>query len=293
MEIESAIELYNTYLIVEKGLSDNTIKSYQEDLKIFLEAIPDIKRVGDLMPEHFRVFVRYEAMHQISARTIVRRISVIRGFYLFLQNENLYHQQIPHIDLPKKKTLLPTYLTFEEVEALLDQPDLTKADGIRDKAMLEVMYASGLRVSELLSLTFGSINMTKGIIKIVGKGSKERQVPIGDFALEYLNNYLDKVRYKDKKIKSNYIFLSKLNKPISRQYFYKVIQKYAKMAGIDKEISPHTLRHSFATHLLENGAQLRVVQEMLGHSNIATTQIYTTITQNRILQAYDLYNKRK
>lgn len=293
MEIESAIELYNTYLIVEKGLSDNTIKSYQEDLKIFLEAIPDIKRVGDLMPEHFRAFVRYEAVHQISARTIIRRISVIRGFYLFLQNENLYHQQIPHIDLPKKKTMLPVYLTFEEVEALLDQPDLTKADGIRDKAMLEVMYASGLRVSELLSLTFGSINMTKGIIKIVGKGSKERQVPIGDFALEYLINYLDKVRYKDKKIKSNYIFLSKLNKPLSRQYFYRIIRKYAQMAGISKDISPHTLRHSFATHLLENGAQLRVVQEMLGHSNIATTQIYTTITQNRILKAYDLYNKRK
>ena len=293
MDIHEAINLFLDYLIVEKGLSENTISAYKDDLNFFIGAIENLEDTDDLAPELFPRFVRYEALHQISARTIVRRVSVVRNFYKFLQRVNYYRLQIPKVDLPKQHTLLPTYLTMEEVEALLDQPDLTKKDGLRDKAMLEVMYASGLRVSELLNLKFSNVNISKGIITVVGKGSKERRVPIGEFALEYLCTYLDEVRYEDKKNKSNYIFLSKYGKPLSRQYFFKVIRKYAEMANIDKEISPHTLRHSFATHLLENGAQLRVVQEMLGHSDIATTQIYTTITQNRILSAYDLYNKRK
>ena len=172
-------------------------------------------------------------------------------------------------------------------------PDMTKKEGIRDRAMLEVMYASGLRVSELLNLTKGNVNMSKGILTIIGKGSKERRVPIGDFALEYLDKYMTEVRDKIKKLSTNVIFLNKFNEPISRQYFHRIIKKYAAQVGITKDISPHTLRHSFATHLLEHGAQLRVVQEMLGHADISTTQIYTTITQNRILAAYDMYTKRK
>lgn len=293
MDIYEAIELYVEYLIVEKGLSNNTVQAYKEDIDIFLNAIGQIETTSDLQPEFIRQFVRFESINKISPRSIVRRISTIRGFYLFLQRENLYRQQIPKIDLPKRATILPTYLTVEEVESLLEQPDLSKNGGIRDRAMLEVMYSSGLRVSELLNLTFKNLNAQKGIITLIGKGSKERRVPIGDFAMEYLSNYLEKVRYKDKVTKNSFIFVSKLKKPLSRQYFHRIIKNYASKAGIRKNISPHTLRHSFATHLLENGAQLRVVQEMLGHSNIATTQIYTTITERRILKAYDLYNKRK
>ncbi|MCH5180459.1 MAG: tyrosine recombinase [Erysipelotrichales bacterium] len=293
MLIEEGIVYFIDYLYVEKGLSKNTIQSYQKDLELFLQSNPDMQEVMDINSENIRKFVRYQTARGLSPTSIIRRVSTIRNFLIYLQREGKYLLQIPKIDLPKKAIHLPTYLTEEEVEALLMAPDMTKKEGIRDRAMLEVMYSSGLRVSELLSLTKGKVNISKGIVTIIGKGSKERRVPIGDFALEYLVKYLDEVRDKKRNARTEVIFLNKFNKPISRQYFHRIIKQYAKLVGIDKEISPHTLRHSFATHLLEHGAQLRVVQEMLGHSDVATTQIYTTITQNRIVSAYDLYTKRK
>lgn len=291
MHIEEAINNFVEYLYVEKGLAKNTIIAYQDDLQSFIK-ITGVENTNDINKDTLRKYVRMETINGLNATSIIRRMSTIHNFLLFLQRENKYNMQIPIVDLPKKQILLPSYLTVEEVDALLEQPNLSKKEGIRDRAMLEIMYASGLRVSELLNLKKGDVNMSKGIITIIGKGSKERRVPIGDFALEYLDKYLVEVRNKIKD-GGNFIFLNNRHKPISRQYFHRQVKKYAKQAGIDKEISPHTLRHSFATHLLENGAQLRVVQEMLGHSNIATTQIYTTITQNRILSAYDLYTKRK
>lgn len=293
MLIQDAIIDFIDYLYVEKGLSKNTIEAYKEDLELFLIAVPNMQYVVDINTDNIRKFIRYQTARGLSATSVIRRVSSIKNFLIYLQREGKYSQKIPKVDLPKKPIHLPTYLTEEEVESLLMAPDLTKNEGIRDRAMLEVMYASGLRVSELLGLTKGNVNMSKGIITIVGKGSKERRVPIGDFALEYLVKYLDEVRDKKRNVRSNVIFLNKFDKPISRQYFHRIIKQYALKVGITKEISPHTLRHSFATHLLEHGAQLRVVQEMLGHSNVATTQIYTTITQNRIVSAYDMYTKRK
>ena len=188
---------------------------------------------------------------------------------------------------------LPTYLTIEEVEALLEAPDLTKKGELRDKAMLEVMYASGLRVSELINLEKHQLNMKRGVIKVMGKGSKERKVPIGEFALEYVVKYIEEARNFNPGKDSKYLFLNREGKPISRVYFFKQVRKYAERAGINKVISPHTLRHSFATHLVEQGAELRAVQEMLGHSNIATTQIYTHLSKSRIRSAYDLYMNKK
>ena len=174
---------------------------------------------------------------------------------------------------------------------LLEQPDLTKPHGIRDRAMLELMYASGLRVSELLSIEKKNLSIEKKMLRIFGKGSKERYVPISDFALEYLIKYINEVRNYSKARNSKYIFINKDGKPLTRQLFWQNIKQYALNAGIIENISPHTLRHCFATHLLENGANLRSVQEMLGHTNISTTQIYTHVSSKRIRSAYDLYMK--
>ncbi len=293
MLIQDGIMDFIDYLYIEKGLSKNTIEAYREDLELFLRSCPEITDISEISEDHIRKFIRNQTAHGLEAKSVIRRISTIKNFLLYLQREGKYNHPIPKIAHPKKPIHLPIYLTEKEVEDLLMAPDMTKKEGIRDRAMLEVMYASGLRVSELLNLTKGNVNMSKGILTIIGKGSKERRVPIGDFALEYLDKYMTEVRDKIKKLSTNVIFLNKFNEPISRQYFHRIIKKYAAQVGITKDISPHTLRHSFATHLLEHGAQLRVVQEMLGHADISTTQIYTTITQNRILAAYDMYTKRK
>ena len=225
--------------------------------------------------------------------TTLRRAASIKHFYLFLKKDGYYNDEIPEIEGPKKEKILPTYLSVEEVERLLDAPNMKSPSGIRDKAMLELMYASGLRVSELLELEKANINLKKGIVIVFGKGAKERKVPMGDFALEYVVKYINQVRGKFHGADSKYLFLNKKGKPLSRVYFFKQIRKYASEVGIEKEISPHTLRHCFATHLLEGGAQLRTVQEMLGHANIATTQIYTHVSKDRIISAYDLFINKK
>ncbi len=229
----------------------------------------------------------------LSASTILRRLSATRNFFLFLSSEKIIDLDIPKLKGPKLPKKLPLVMTEEEVDGLLEAPDMRKKGGIRDRAMLEVMYSSGLRVSELVSLKLKQIDFENGTITIIGKGDKQRSIPIGEFALEYLSKYIDEVRSKSRFRKSNYVFLNKNGEPISRIYFWKQIKAYAEKAGIDKDISPHTLRHCFATHLLENGADLRMVQEMLGHSNIATTQIYTHVSSKRIMSAYDKYGLRK
>ena len=293
MEIIDAVDLYQQYLLVEKGLSKQTVISYIEDLKQFFAFLPDRKYVEDMVPEDLNEFVRRESAVGHSVSTAMRRLSSIRGFFLFLKKENYYHDDIPEVKTMKKQERLPNCLSIEEVEDLLNAPDIRRPEGLRDRAMLETMYASGLRVSELLALERSRVNFKKAIITIFGKGAKERKVPLGDFAIEYIQKYCDEVRCKNPGSDSKYLFLNRYGEPLSRQYFFKQIKKYALEAGIHSPVSPHTLRHSFATHLLENGAQLRAVQEMLGHANIATTQIYTHISTKRILSAYDLYMKRK
>ena len=292
MTLNEASDLYFQYLRVEKGVSYETIRNYEYDLRIFFETL-NKKTTNDLKSGDIQEFIRIQTQNMLSIPTILRRISSTKNLYLFLEKERLISFQIDLLEKPKGAKKLPVCISIEEVEALLEQPDLTKPEGQRDRAMLEVMYSSGLRISELLNLRMNQINFDRGMVKIIGKGNKERIVPIGDYALEYLNKYINDGRKKNPKRNSDYLFLNRYGEPVSRVYFFLQVKKYAQQAGIKAEISPHTLRHCFATHMLENGAELRAVQEMLGHANIATTQIYTNISSKRILSAYDLYSKRK
>lgn len=292
MTINDACNSYFDFLRVEKGVSIETIHDYTYDLKQFFAFLKKTD-TEQLTSHDIQDFIRNQTQNMMSVPTILRRISCTKNFYLFLEKERIISFQIDSLSKPKSTKKLPICISTEEVEALLNQPDLEKSEGQRDKAMLEVMYSSGLRISELLDLRVKQINFERGIIRVIGKGNKERIVPIGDYALEYLLKYIGDGRQKNPGRNSDYLFLNRYGKPVSRIYFFLQVKKYAQEAGIKTEISPHTLRHCFATHMLENGAELRAVQEMLGHSNIATTQIYTNISTKRIINAYDLYSKRK
>ncbi|MDD7374928.1 MAG: site-specific tyrosine recombinase/integron integrase [Bacilli bacterium] len=290
MLINEVKDEFLSYLIVERGDSKATIDNYSIDLDQFI-SFEENKDISLLKREDISDFINYLSSKGLKTSSIIRRSTVIRLFYIYLNKEKLIDVPLTGLYLPKSEKHLPSVLSTDEVDALLDCFDLTKEVEIRDKAMLETMYASGLRVSELLSLELGNINFVQGYIKTKGKGSKERIIPIGEFALEYLSLYIDKVRRCNVGYKTKYVFLNKDGKPISRQYFWRKVKEYALRANIYTEISPHTLRHSFATHLLENGANLREVQEMLGHSKIETTQIYTHISTKRIISAYDQFMK--
>lgn len=292
MDLDEAINLYFQYLRVEKGVSEDTIKSYQYDLQEFFKALPK-NDTDDIVPTDISDFVKIQSKKLLATSTVIRRLSSTKNFYLFLEREHIVQEPLGDIESPKGVKRLPISLSIEEVEDLLNAPKTDKPEGQRDKAMFETMYSSGLRVSELLSLKARNINFEKGIIDVIGKGNKERKVPIGDYAMEYLKLYMNDGRKKNPGKNSDYLFLNRYGKPLSRQYFFKQIKKYALEVGIKENISPHTLRHCFATHMLENGAELRAVQEMLGHTNISTTEIYTNISTKRILSAYDLYAKRK
>ena len=294
MEINESLEFFIKYLRTERGVSEITVKNYREDFKIFLENFPDVKDTAELDGNMLQEFVINQDELARSSSTILRRFSFLKNYFSFLQDENLFEGELPQVDKPKSSKRLPFVLSNEEVDELLDAPDITKDNGMRDKAMLELMYATGLRVSELLSLQFKNVNMQNSMIKVYGKGNKERNVPISDFAMEYLRKYIDGPRkWNIGAKKTQLIFLNRDGKEISRTYFYMQIKRYAEQKGIDNSVSPHTLRHCFATHLLENGASLRAVQEMLGHANVATTQIYTEVSSKRIMSAYDLYASRK
>lgn len=293
MLIKDAIENYYQYLVGEKLLSLATAKNYLDDIKQFLLFLGEERKdVEDLYGTDVLDFFKYELNKGLSVSTSLRRLSSVKSFYSYLQKDNLIHESIPEIETVSKPSTLPTCLSIEEVEALLEAPNLETKDGIRDKAMLETMYACGLRVSELLDLKVSDINFENNIVLVHGKGAKERKVPLGDFAKEYIIKYINSVRDHYKGKKEEYLFLSKFKKKLSRQYFFKVVKRYAELAQIDTSISPHTLRHSFATHLLENQADLKTVQLLLGHTNISTTEIYTHISTRRIVSAYDKYMKR-
>jgi len=293
MKISEAESRYLQYLQVEKGLGKDTLIDYKEDLSLFFKVFKEKADTEELLASDISDYLLILAEKGSSASTILRRLASLRGFYLFLLDEGLIDIELPDYEGPKLPKRLPMVLSEDEVNRLLDAPDLKKESGIRDKAMLEVMYGSGLRVSELLALKFSSVNFSSGLITLLGKGKKERSVPIGDFALGYLTSYIKGPRKTNKGASSAYLFLNKDGKPLSRVYFFKAIKAYALKAGIETNVSPHTLRHSFATHLLEHGAELRAVQEMLGHSKISTTQIYTSVSSRRIMSAYDMYSKRK
>lgn len=290
--ISEALSDYFIYLIAEKGLSKTTVEDYREDLMLFFDYFPSKKTTSDLSPRtDLGDFAVMESNRQRAASSIARRVSSLYNFLLFLSKEGYMEPPDSRVERPKLEKRLPNVLSFEEIEALLDCPDSSNESGSRDKAMLETMYATGMRVSELCALELSSIDREHRLIKVIaGKGGKNRVVPISKFALECLTEYIDRFRLMNKGHGEKKVFLSRQGKGISRQYFFIQVKKYAAMAGIDPAtISPHTLRHSFATHLLENGANLKAVQEMLGHSHLSTTQIYTHVSSRRISEAYATY----
>lgn len=288
--MKSLIDEFIHYLAVERGLADNTLDSYNRDLNQFLGFL-EKERVKDLHEATRNIIMAYMLFLQKRGRataTVSRHLAALKSFYHFLLREK-YIEKDPtaNLESPKMEKKLPRILTVNEVEMLLTQPKGVEPAGMRDKAMLELLYATGIRVTELISLDTPHINLDMGYIRCFGKGSKERIVPVGSFARKCVNEYLAKGRVKlVKNYSEQALFVNQHGRRLTRQGFWKIIKKYARWAGIAKEITPHTLRHSFASHLLENGADLRSVQEMLGHADITTTQIYTHLTKGRLREVY-------
>ena len=290
------IDEFLSYLSVERGLSNNTLSSYKRDLSNFFGYIKKrrIVSIGKVTRQMITSFMLSEKDRGLSANSISREVACLKSFFKFLVRENKIKDNITSvIESPKLWKKLPSALDLSEVEKLLKAPNIREPMGVRDKAMLELIYATGMRVSELINLKMDDLNMGVGFIKCLGKGQKERVVPFGSKAKEWLVRYLDKARasFLKKKV-SNFLFLTRLSRPMSRQMFWKIIKKYAVKARIKKDIMPHSLRHSFATHILERGADLRVVQEMLGHSDISTTQIYTHINKERLKSIHHKFHPR-
>lgn len=290
------IDLFLNYLSVERGLSHNTVSSYQRDLlryDRFLRSI-NIFDVNKIDKENIRAYLVYQKEKELNPNTIARSLVAIRLLHRFLIREKLsLSDPTEVIDSPKTWKKIPNALSFSEVEKLLSAPNIRDKKGIRDKAILETMYAAGLRVSELTNLKVEDVNLDAGFIRCLGKGRKERVVPIGKVAVGYLKKYLgqSRPRFLKKKI-NNFLFLNHSGTAISRIYIWKLIKAYAKESRIKSPIMPHILRHSFATHLLERGADLRSVQEMLGHTNISTTQIYTHINKDRLKTIHKTFHPR-
>ncbi|WP_254388627.1 site-specific tyrosine recombinase XerD [Thermanaeromonas sp. C210] len=279
------------YLAVERGLAENTLASYHSDLEQYFNYLAEAK-VTSLEDAGRGLIVAYLVRLQQQGRspaTICRHLAALRSFYQFLVREGvLASDPTATMESPRQARKLPRVLTVEEVELLLNQPRTKTPAGLRDKAMLELLYASGLRVSELVSLNVDQVNLQEAYVRCVGKGARERVVPIGPVACFYLKAYLEHGRGRLLKgRKETALFINQQGKRLSRQGCWKIIKAYARAAGLPRNITPHTLRHSFATHLLENGADLRSVQELLGHADISTTQIYTHLTQKKIREIYN------
>jgi integrase/recombinase XerD len=282
------------YLRVERGLSGNTLQAYSSDLMrffLFLEG----QGIGalEVTRENLSAYLLTRSKG-ISPRSLARNLSSIRSFYRFLVAEGRLDSNPARLqEAPRLPRRLPGALSMNEVERLLSQPDPSKPMGLRDRAMLEILYATGLRVSELIHLKIFDINMEAGFLRTLGKGSKERLVPVGAKALDAVKEYLlYGRRLLVKGVNPPFLFLNGRGKALTRQGFWKIIRAYGRKASIRRKISPHSLRHSFATHLLENGADLRSVQLMLGHADISTTQVYTHVTRERLKQIHEQYHPR-
>ncbi|QED48505.1 site-specific tyrosine recombinase XerD [Cytobacillus dafuensis] len=296
--MEDELKDFIHYLIVEKGLAKNTIMSYERDLKSYTKYLINIENLLSLNSVqraqiiHFLGFLKDQGK---SSKTLARHVASIRAFHQFLLREkSVDHDPSVHIESPQLERSLPKVLNMQEVETLLDSPKNTDHYGIRDKAMLELLYATGIRVSELIGLNMGDVHLTMGFVRCVGKGNKERIIPIGKAAAQALDYYLKEGRsqFLSKKHQEEAFFLNHHGNRLTRQGFWKILKRLTREAGIEKELTPHTLRHSFATHLLENGADLRAVQEMLGHADISTTQIYTHVTKTRLKDVYTQFHPR-
>jgi len=291
---EDILTLFLEFLSVEKGLSANTNQAYARDLAKFVAFLKKEKiswpaaREADLVR-----FIHQQSRSGLSPRSLARLISSLKSFYKFLLLDGrLDKNPTLHLTSPKAWISLPKFLSVAEVESLIKQPDTADDLGIRDRAMLEVMYAAGLRVSELINLRTADIHLEDGFLLCRGKGGKERIVPLGQSAVDALKIYLDHARWKLLRAPGTGLFLTRRGGRFTRQGFWKLLRRYGRRAGLSGKIYPHVLRHSFATHLLERGADLRSVQLMLGHSQITTTQIYTHVSRERLRRIYDKFHPR-
>lgn len=285
------------YLVVERGLSKNTVDSYRRDLAGYIVYLQDIEKVHSLNHVSRVHIIQYLMSLKDKGRaatTLARHTASVRAFHQFLLREKTTEQDPSvHIESPKTERKLPKVLSLQEVEELLNVPQTGKPIGMRDHAMLEVLYATGIRVSELIGLNVADVHLKMGFVRCIGKGNKERIIPLGKMANQSLDTYLQTGRGHLLKNKdSDALFLNNQGSRLSRQGFWKILRKLALQANVKKQLTPHTLRHSFATHLLENGADLRAVQEMLGHADISTTQIYTHVTKARLKDIYTSYHPR-
>jgi len=294
---EDYLQDYLHYVVVERGLSANTRLSYQQDLKQFFEFLKKLQPQVKL-----EAVDRYTIMNFLNTlseegkarNSVIRMVSALRKFFQYATREKwVAIDPMTQVQPPKKAAHLPAVLTLPEVERLLQVPDVSTTLGIRNRTILEVMYATGLRVSELVNLKLDNLHLDLGLIQTVGKGDKERIIPIGDIAAYWLTKYLQEVRpLLGKEQDDKIIFLNGHGHGLTRQGIWKLIKQWVIEAGITKDVSPHTLRHSFATHILENGADLRIVQELLGHADISTTQIYTHVSDKHLREVYEKNHPR-
>lgn len=294
--MQPLIHEFLEHLGVERGLSANSIAAYRRDLEQYREFLEahGITSYQETELDTLLLYAGYLWQRHLSETTVARKLTALRMFYQYLLRDGYLDRDIAtHLELPKLARQLPAILTRQEVATILAQPDRTTCTGRRDLALLELLYATGLRVSELIALRLGSLALEVGFLRCLGKGGKERLIPVGEMALEAVLIYLHHAREHFVRPESgDILFLTNRGRPFSRVGVWKLVKKYARRAGIHKEISPHTFRHSFATHLLEGGADLRSIQEMLGHSSIATTQIYTHVSREHLRAVYQKAHPR-
>ena len=296
--MDTYLEDYLTMLRVEKNLSTNSITSYKADLNRyinFLFNIESIKNLNSIRQIHIRNFIRYLNDQNLSSSSINRSFSSIRSYHKFLSGEEkISHNPTQLLEPPKQSKKLPKVLSVQEVNEIINSVNLESSMGYRDMAILETLYSAGLRVSELCALEMNNILFDSSMLRILGKGNKERYVPLGSKAIKLIDDYCKYVRSKlvDKKHSDGNVFLSKNGKQLTRMTIFNIMKKWTLISGINKAISPHTFRHSFATHLLEGGADLRAVQEMLGHSDISTTQIYTHLDNEYLKEVHRTFHPR-
>ncbi|MBR2677957.1 MAG: site-specific tyrosine recombinase XerD [Bacilli bacterium] len=292
MDIETAIEDFLNYCIFEKGLSDRTKSSYKNDLEVYRDYLKNkhITNINNISSNDIKNFLKDRSEEETT--TVAHNLTVIKNFHKYLLKEKLVKEDVSEfIDRPKLKKALPKALSIDDIDNLLDIK-LDTAFDYRNKAMLELMYGCGLRVSELVNLEINDIDMINCIIRVSGKGSKERDIPLGEYSIYYLQEYLDRRDSLLKKRTCNKLFLNNHGQGMTRQGFFKNLKSILEEKGLNPNISPHTLRHSFATHLVNKGADLRSVQEMLGHSDISTTKIYTKVSDEKVIDDYNEYHLR-
>jgi len=284
------------HLAVERDLSSNTADAYRHDVDRYLEFLDRHgTTVIEAEPEAIEEFIRFLRRRNLGARSVVRALSAVRTFYRFLRTEGKSSSDpTAQVERPRLWKRLPVTLDIFEIESLLEQPDLTSDLGLRDRAMLELAYAAGLRVSEIIQARVQDLDMEEGLIRVTGKGRRERLIPVGGIALDYVQRYLEgpRRRLAAKGEPTDVLYLNFRGGPLSRMGFWKILHKYVEEADIRKNCTPHTLRHSFATHLLEGGADLRSVQEMLGHADISTTQIYTHVDRTYLKDVHKTFHPR-